>query len=160
MKKNKIMRRASKLLWMLLSFLLIGMQSFSQTGTRKITGKIVNKATGEPISGASISVKNTDNTTLSDVAGNFAINAKAGETIVVSFIGYTTQSINVNAAAENLQIQLTEAYNQLNDVVVIGYGVQQKKLVTGATSQVKGEDLAKAKHNKCFTGIAGASCRC
>ena len=155
MKKNKIMRRASKLLWMLLSFLLIGMQSFSQTGTRKITGKIVNKATGEPISGASISVKNTDNTTLSDIAGNFAINAKAGETIVVSFIGYTTQSLNVNASTENLQIQLNEAYNQLNDVVVIGYGVQQKKLVTGATSQVKGEDLAKLNTTNALQALQG-----
>jgi hypothetical protein len=48
MKKNKIMR-ASKLLWMLLSFLIIGVQSFSQTSTRKITGKIINKTTREPI---------------------------------------------------------------------------------------------------------------
>ena len=66
MKKIKIMRRASKLLWMLLFFLSMSMQSFSQTGTRKITGKVVNKTTGEPVSGASISVKNTANVTLSD----------------------------------------------------------------------------------------------
>src|SRR5665811_1633230 len=117
MKKNKILRRASKLLWMLLSFLFIGMQSFSQISTGKITGKIINKTTGEPIPGASISVKNSVNATLSDIAGNFAINAKPGETIVISFTGFIPHSVNVNAATENLQIQLTEAYNQLNDVV-------------------------------------------
>ena len=61
---------------MLLSFLFIGLQSFSQTNTQKITGKIINKTTGEPVTGVSLSVKNTNNVTLSDVAGNFAINAK------------------------------------------------------------------------------------
>jgi TonB-linked SusC/RagA family outer membrane protein len=154
MKKNKIMR-ASKLLWMLLSFLIIGVQSFSQTSTRKITGKIINKTTREPISGVSISVKNTASATLSDIAGNFAINANPGETIVISFTGFTTQSINVNAATENLQIQLTEEYNKLNEVVVIGYGVQLKKLVTGATSQVKGEDLAKLNTTNALQALQG-----
>jgi TonB-linked SusC/RagA family outer membrane protein len=155
MKKNKIMRRASKLLWVLLSFLFIGVQSFSQTSTRKITGKIINKTTGEPVSGASISVKSTTNTTLSDIAGNFAINAKAGETIVISFIGFNTQSINVNASTENLQIQLTKEYNKLDEVVLIGYGVQQKKLVTGATSQVKGKDLAKLNTTNALQALQG-----
>ena len=155
MKKNKIMRRASKLLLVLLSFLFIGVQSFSQTSTRKITGKIINKTTGEPVSGASISVKSTANKTLSDIAGNFAINAKAGETIVISFIGFNTQSINVNASTENLQIQLTEEYNKLDEVVLIGYGVQQKKLVTGATSQVKGKDLAKLNTTNALQALQG-----
>ena len=155
MKKNKIMRRASKLLWMLLAFLFIGMQSFSQTSTRKITGKIINKTTGEPVSRVSISVKNTANATLSDIAGNFAINANPGETIVISFTGFTTQSINVNASTENLQIQLTEEYNKLNEVVVIGYGVQKKKLVTGATSQVRGEDLAKLNTTNALQALQG-----
>ena len=149
------MRRPSKLLWMLLSFLFMGVQSFSQTSMRKITGKIINKTTGEPVSGASISVKNTANATLSDIAGNFAINAKAGETLFISSIGFTTQSINVDASSENLQIQLTEEYNKLNDVVLIGYGVQQKKLVTGATSQVKGEDLAKLNTTNAFQALQG-----
>ena len=155
MKKNKIMKRASKLLWMLLYFLFMGMQSFSQTSVRKITGKIINKTNGEPISGASISVKNTANATLSDIAGNFAIDAKAGETIVISFVGFTPQSIDVKNSTENLQIQLTEEYNKLNDVVLIGYGVQQKKLVTGATSQVKGKDLAKLNTTNALQALQG-----
>ncbi|MDE3144262.1 MAG: TonB-dependent receptor [Bacteroidota bacterium] len=155
MKKIKTMRMASKLLWVLLSFLFMGVQSFSQTGARKITGKIVNKTTGEPVFGASISVKNTANATTSDMTGNFAINAKTGETIVISFVGFTTQSINVTASTDNLQIQLTEDYSKLNEVVVIGYGVQLKKLVTGATSQVKGEDLAKLNTTNALQALQG-----
>src|SRR5665213_235561 len=154
MKKNKIIR-ASKLLWMLLSFLFIGLQSFSQTSTQKITGKIINKTTGSPVAGASISVKNTNNATLSDVAGNFAINAKAGETIVISFIGFITQSITVNRSTENLQIQLIEEYNKLDEVVLIGYGSQQKKFVTGATSQVSGKDLAKLNTTNALQALQG-----
>ncbi|HEY5369964.1 MAG TPA: SusC/RagA family TonB-linked outer membrane protein, partial [Hanamia sp.] len=154
MKKNKIIR-ASKLLWMLLSFLFIGLQSFSQTSTQKITGKIINKTTGAPVADASISVKNTNNATLSDVAGNFAINAKAGETIVISFIGFITQSITVNSSTENLQIQLIEEYNKLDEVVLIGYGSQQKKFVTGATSQVSGKDLAKLNTTNALQALQG-----
>ncbi|HXS57441.1 MAG TPA: TonB-dependent receptor [Hanamia sp.] len=155
MKKIKTTRRASGFLWMTLFFLFTGMQGFSQTGIRKITGKVINKTTGEAVSGASILVKNTTNSTLSDISGNFAINAKTGETIVVSFIGYATQSVPVNASTENLQIQLAEEYNKLNEVVLIGYGAQQKKLVTGATSHVKGEDLAKLNTTNALQALQG-----
>ncbi len=155
MKKNKITGRSSKLLWMILLFLFMCIQAFSQNTMRQITGKIINKTTGEPVPGASISVKNTTQATLSDIAGNFAINAKAGETIVVSFVGFITQTIPVNNPTENLQIQLVEAYNKLNDVVLIGYGAQQKKFVTGATSQVKGSDLAKLSTTNAFQALQG-----
>lgn len=155
MKKIKTLRRASKLLWVLLSFLLMGVQSFSQTGLRKITGKIVNKTTGEPVLGASISVKNSKSATTSDLTGNFSINAKAGETIVISFVGFITQNINIYASTENLLVPLTEEYGKLNDVIVIGYGVQLKKLVTGATSQVKGEELAKLNTTNALQALQG-----
>jgi TonB-dependent starch-binding outer membrane protein SusC len=155
MKKIKTTRRASGFLWMTLFFLFAGMQGFSQTGSRKITGKVINKTTGEAVPGASILVKNTTNSTLSDINGNFAINAKTGETIVVSSIGYATQSVPLNASTENLQIQLTEEYNKLNDVVLIGYGAQQKKLVTGATSHVRGEDLAKLSTTNALQALQG-----
>ncbi len=155
MKKIKTLKRASKMLWVLLSFLFMGVQTYSQTGERKITGKIVNKTTGEPVVGASISVKNTSNATISDDAGNFAINAKTGETIVITFIGFASQSVNVNASTENLQIQLAQEYNKLDEVVLIGYGVQKKKLVTGATSQVKGEDLARRNTTNALQALQG-----
>ena len=155
MKKIKIMRKTSRLLWVTLFFLFICVQSFSQTAARKITGKVVNKTTGVPIAGASISVKNSANATLSDSQGNFAITAKTGESIVVSFTGFIAQSFEVSASTENLQVQLSEDYNRLNDVVVIGYGVQQKKLVTGATSQVKGKDLAKLNTTNALQALQG-----
>ncbi|OIQ97988.1 TonB-dependent receptor SusC precursor [mine drainage metagenome] len=155
MKKIKTSRRAPKLLWVLLSFLLMGVQSFSQTGARKITGKIINKVTGEPILGASISVKNTATATTTNATGNFTINAKTGETLVISFVGFTTQSINVTASTDNLQIQLAEDYSKLNEVVVIGYGTQKKKLVTGANLQVKGEDIQKQSTTNALQALQG-----
>lgn len=155
MKKIKIMKSKFKLLSVFLAFLFVSLQSFPQSSMRKITGKVVNKTTGEPISGASISVKNTTNATLSDNTGNFTINATIGQTIDVSFIGYATQSITVNALTKNLQVQLTEEYNKLNEVVLIGYGAQQKKLVTGATSHVKGEDLAKLNTTNALQALQG-----
>lgn len=155
MKKIRTRAKASKLLWMLLSLLLMGAQGFSQNDARKITGKVINKTTGEPLSGASITVKNTGNATISDMAGNFTIAVKTGETVIISFTGFTPQSFDVNANTENLQVQLTEDYSKLNDLVVIGYGVQLKKLVTGATSQVKGADLAKLNTTNALQALRG-----
>ena len=79
---------------------------------------------------------------MTDFDGNFTLNVKPGATLVVSYIGYTTQEIAVGNQA-NFNITLKEDNALLDEVVVVGYGVQKKKLVTGATVEVKGEDIAK-----------------
>ena len=78
---------------------------------------------------------------MTDLDGHFSLEANDGQTLLVSYIGFVQQKVKV--AGNNLTIQLAEETNSLNDVVVIGYGVQKKKLVTGATLQVKGDDVAK-----------------
>ena len=111
-----------------------------QQATKKITGTVVD-AMG-PVIGASILEKGTTNGTVTDFDGNFSLNVKPGATIVVSFIGFETQEIKVGDQS-NFNITLKDDNAVLEEVVVIGYGVQKKKLVTGATVQVKGDDIAK-----------------
>ena len=111
-----------------------------QQATKKITGTVVD-AQG-PVIGASVMEKGTTNGTVTDFDGNFTLNVHPGATIVISYIGYETQEIVVGNQS-NINITLNEDDAVLEEVVVVGYGVQKKKLVTGATVQVKGEEIAK-----------------
>ena len=112
-----------------------------QQATKKITGTVVD-ASG-PVIGASVVEKGkSGNGVITDFDGNFSLTVSPGATLVISYIGYETQEIKVGNQS-TLSITLKEDNAQLDEVVVIGYGVQKKKLVTGATVEVKGEDIAK-----------------
>ncbi len=102
---------------------------------------VINDSFG-PVVGATVMEKGTSNGTVTDVDGNFSLNVNPGATLVVSYIGFATQEIVVGNQS-TLSILLQEDNTSLEEVVVVGYGVQKKKLVTGATVEVKGEDIAK-----------------
>ncbi|MBQ6208497.1 MAG: TonB-dependent receptor [Prevotella sp.] len=106
-----------------------------------VTG-VVNDEAGEPVIGANVAVLGTKEGAVTDVNGNFSVKAPSTATLSISYVGYLTQQVNVGGRS-NIIITLAEDNTTLNDVVVIGYGTQKKKLVTGATVQVKGEDIAK-----------------
>ena len=112
-----------------------------QQATKKITGTVVD-AQG-PVIGASVVEKGkTGNGVITDFDGNFTLSVTPGATIVISYVGYETQEIKVGNQ-DNFQITLKDDNALLDEVVVVGYGTMKKKLVTGATVQVKGEDIAK-----------------
>ena len=112
-----------------------------QQATKKITGTVVD-AQG-PVIGASVVEKGkTGNGVITDFDGNFTLNVTPGATIVISYVGYETQEIKVGNQ-DNFQITLKDDNALLDEVVVVGYGTMKKKLVTGATVQVKGDDIAK-----------------
>ncbi len=112
-----------------------------QQATKKITGTVVD-AQG-PVIGASVVEKGkTGNGVITDFDGNFTLTVSPGATIVVSYVGYQTQEIKVGNQS-SINITLKEDDALLEEVVVVGYGTMKKKLVTGATVQVKGEDIAK-----------------
>ena len=95
----------------------------------------VKDATGEPIIGATIRVVGVDGGTVSDIDGNFILNANAGATLSVSYIGYATQEVS---AASDVVITLQDdVANSLNEVVVIGYGVAKKSDLTGSVAALK-----------------------
>ena len=111
-----------------------------QQTTKKITGTVSDSQ--GPVIGASVVEKGTSNGTVTDFDGNFTLNVKPGATLVISYIGFETQEI-ATGNQSSFNVTLQEDNNSLDEVVVVGYGVQKKKLVTGATVQVKGEDIAK-----------------
>lgn len=110
--------------------------------TKRITGT-VKDATGMEVIGANVIVKGTTNGVITDLDGKFSLEAAPGSIIEISYISYMTQEIPVTAQTSDLQITLKEDSQSLDEVVVVGYGVQKKKLVTGATLQVKGENIQK-----------------
>ncbi len=113
-------------------------QSVQQS--KKVTGT-VKDAMG-PVIGASILEKGTSNGTVTDIDGNFSLNVQPGATLVISYIGFQTQEIVVGNQS-SINVTMKEDDTTLEEVVVVGYGVQKKKLVTGATVEVKGEDITK-----------------
>lgn len=108
---------------------------------RTIRGTITD-TTGEPIIGASVRVKDTSIGTISDFDGNFTLSAGSTGTLIISYIGYTTQEIAI-AGKTTFAIQLKEDSELLDEVIVVGYGTQKKASLTSAISQVKGDDVFK-----------------
>ena len=125
-----------------------------QQASKKITGTVVD-AQG-PVIGASVVEKGTTNGTVTDFDGNFSLSVKTGATIVISFIGYETQEIKVGNQ-DNIHVTMKDDNAVLEEVVVVGYGVQKKKLVTGATVQVKGEDIAKLNTTNALTAMQAST---
>lgn len=107
---------------------------------KTVTGKVTD-AMG-PVIGANVLVKGTSNGVITDIDGNFSLEVEPGATLVFSYIGYTAKEVVVGNQSV-INVQLSEDTELLDEVVVVGYGVQKKKLVTGATVQVKGDDIAR-----------------
>ena len=98
-------------------------------------GGIVVDANGEPVIGANVMVKGTNNGTITDIDGKFTLSNAKG-VLVVSFIGYKTQEIQINGNERNLNIVLREDSELLDEVVVVGYGTMKKESLTGAVTVV------------------------
>jgi TonB-linked SusC/RagA family outer membrane protein len=131
----------------------VSVEAVQQT-TKKVTGTVSDSQ--GPVIGASVVEKGTTNGVVTDFDGNFTLNVKPGATLVISYIGYTTQEVATGNQA-NFNITLKEDNALLDEVVVVGYGVQKKKLVTGATVQVKGEDIAKLNTTNALTAMQASS---
>ena len=119
---------------------LFGMSVIPMGAQSVLSGTVVTASDGQPIVGAYVLVKGTTVGTSTDVDGTFRIEASSGTILEVSQMGYVTRQVK---ASDGIRIALDEDQLWLDDVVVVGYGVQKKKLVTGSTVQVKGEDIAK-----------------
>lgn len=103
----------------------------------QMSGVVVDNI-GEPIIGASVQEKGTSRGTVTDLDGKFSFKGQQGATLVISYVGYITKEVS---AGQNLQITLLEDQKTLDDVVVIGYGVQKKSVVTASIAKVDAEDL-------------------
>lgn len=129
--------------WITTAFTLcLFVGAFAQNN--QVVGKVTNKTNGELLVGATIVVKETNKTTLSDAKGNFTVSIPAsGATIVVSYVGMNKAEKKVSAAG-TVNFELTEvAESNLNEVVVVGYGTQKITKVSGAISTIKSADIQK-----------------
>ena len=120
-----------------------------------VKGTVIDEA-GEPIIGATVQVQGAKTGAITDFEGNFSVEAASNATLLISYVGYVTETVSVQGR-NNIQVTLREDATSLNDVVVIGYGTMKKKLVTGATVQVKGEDIAKLNTTNALEAMQSSS---
>lgn len=119
----------------------------------KITGVIYDE-NGDPMMGATVKLKDSNEVVSTDMDGRFSINASRGQKLIVSYIGYNPQEVNIKS--NDMTIDMTENNNVLDEVVVIGYGAVKKKDLTGAVASVKGEDIAAKKTTTLSTALQGS----
>ena len=129
----------TKLIGAVLICILFINASFAQ---QNIKGTVTDAATGETLIGVSVLVKGTTTGTQTDINGMFSITAPANSTLTFTYIGYATQEVAVTNQT-TINIKLAAQAKQLAQVVVIGYGTQRRRDVTGAVANVSGEDLAR-----------------
>ncbi len=129
-----------KTLGSLLMLLLLGNYLFAnyQSVTQKVTGIVTSAKDSGPLPGATIVVKGTTNGTISDAEGKFAIEAKEGDILQISFISFSSKEVVVTRASMG-QIALKEDVASLDEIVAVGYGVQKKSTLTGAVETVKAD---------------------
>ncbi|MBL6643524.1 MAG: carboxypeptidase-like regulatory domain-containing protein, partial [Flavobacteriaceae bacterium] len=128
------MKIKSKLAFM--GLLLMSAFGIAQT---QISG-IVTADDESPIPGVNVIVQGTDNGTTTDFDGNFTISASSGEVLSISYVGFATQNITLTDQT-TLEVMLQPGSDELDEVIIIGYGSQRKSDVTGAVASVKSEDL-------------------
>lgn len=134
-----------------LLLMLLPLTAFAQV---KVTGTVTD-TNGETVIGASVKIKGVkDIGTVTNLDGQYSINAKAGQTLEFSFIGYVTKTAKVPASGR-LNVVLSEDVHSLNEVVVVGYGQMKKSDLSGALSQLKGEDMMKGGSLDVAHGMQG-----
>lgn len=132
--KNKLFRMA-----LIFTAMFYSMVAFSQ-GTISVSGTVLDGNSREPLIGVSVLVKGTTNGTITDFDGNFQLQAASDAILVFSYTGYEPQEININNR-QHLTVLMQEKNEVLDELIVIGYGVQRKSDVTGAISSVSGKDI-------------------
>lgn len=106
----------------------------------------VTDTSGKVLAGVSVLIKGTKKGTLTDANGDFSLEAKSSDVLVISYIGFKNKDVPINGQS-NLHITLEPLASSLNEVIVVGYGTQQKKLVTGAIATVNAKDIAGIPHD-------------
>ena len=133
--KEKLLRSSGKFLLLWVVGVLLSVQAFAQSMT--VTG-VVKDNTGFGVIGASVQVKGTNKGAITDLDGNFTLQANKGDIIVISYIGYKTQEL---PAAANMNVMLQEDTELLDEVVVIGYGSVKKSDLSGSVVAIEAEEL-------------------
>ena len=111
----------------------------AQTPQPILKGKVIDRG-GETVIGAHVKWKNAQGGAVTDLDGNFSI-PETGTELVISFLGYKTQTIKIKPGQKNLVVTLEDDAQDLDELVVVGYGTQKKASLTGSIETIKSEDL-------------------
>ncbi len=144
-------------IWLMLFLFLFAVPfglKAQENDTYTLTGTVYTADNNEPVPGANIIIKGTTRGTTSDMDGKYSLDVTSDETLEVSFVGYLTETKDISGAKQ-IDFHLVQNISDLDEVVVIGYGVQKKKLNTGATSQVKGDELEKLNTTNALQAMQG-----
>ncbi|MDR1610094.1 MAG: TonB-dependent receptor plug domain-containing protein, partial [Candidatus Symbiothrix sp.] len=130
--------------FLLLVVIFFPFSAYAQENDVKINGKVLDEKTQEPVIGASVSLAGVKEGTVSDVEGNFSLIVRSlPATISIDYLGYRKQEVDIYEVTEPVIIQLVESANFLNEIVVVGYGTQKRKELTGAVTSIPKETLAQ-----------------
>ncbi len=156
MKKQKksLLSRADQFrrLCLLALLLMLGIGAYAQSGP--VTGTVTDNS-GEPLLGAKVMVKGTNNATVTDTDGKFSLqNVPGNGTLEISFMGFQTQNVLVRRRAR-IQVVLEEDQEAMEEVIVVGYGVQKKSDVTGAVARVGEKELKAMPTRNALEGMQG-----
>ena len=129
--------------------------SLTQSPTQdvKISGKVIDEE-GEPVIGANILILGTNTGTVTDIDGNFILSVPRNSTLHISYIGYIAQEILITDQKE-INVQLVQDTELLDELVVVGYGVQRKSVVTAAISRVTAEELNVTRPSRVEDALKG-----
>ena len=154
--------RKQTLFSVMLSFGMLGGLSVSPSPvmasvtqqTTKVSGRVVDQD-GEALIGATVKVKNAQSGAITDFDGNFELSVPANSTIVVSYVGFKDLEVAVNGRTDLGQIILESDSHMLEQVVVVGYGVQKKADLTGSVSIVNADELKRVSHSNISSMLEG-----
>ncbi|MCH7410524.1 TonB-dependent receptor [Belliella sp. DSM 111904] len=144
---------------LLLSIFIYGVfvDAYAQNQSIAIEGVIKEAKTGEPVPGATVIEKGTNNGTVTDVDGNFKINVNSSTAILtVSFIGFSQQEVSLNNKSY-IEVFLNEDISQLDEVVVVGYGTQKRSDITGSVASVPKDRLSNLPVTDITQAIQGTT---
>jgi TonB-linked SusC/RagA family outer membrane protein len=137
-------------------FLMVALMLTGSLFAQNLTvgGVVVDKKTGDPLIGATVMQKGTSNGTVTDLDGKFTFVMPTGTTLIISYVGYTSQEFVIKENNQ-LRIQLVSNTENLEEVVVVGYGTQKVKDMTAPISTVKGSELTKQTQSNAMSAMQG-----
>jgi len=127
-----------------------------QQQSKGVINGVVRDATGQPIAGAVIKVKGSEGGTVTDDQGAFSLKASKGTVLVISFVGYSTREVPINALTNNLNVVLSENTKALNEVVVTAMGIKRERKALGySVTDINSNELLKNKNTNVINSLAG-----
>ena len=138
-----------KLMALVAGLTLSTSMAFAQS---QISGKVTSSEDGSPVIGASIKVAGTNTGTVTDVDGNFALNAPAGAKLEITYIGMQSKSVK---AGRNMKIVLDADDHALDEVMVVAYGTAKKSSFTGSAAVLKSDEIAKISNSNAVSALTG-----